>query len=267
MVKELQTKRFKLARGDVIRLGKVDIQVSELRDSYIEPDSLVEDLPNMPVEDSHACRICLVEEATADNPLIAPCNCSGTIGIIHITCLQQWLSSKLAIREMNNSISYSWKTLECELCKFKYPNAIAVCGKVHELLNIRKPEGNYLGLELIPKENNKHVLYLIGMNNKKNVRLGRATEADVRVTDISISREHATIKKSRGGLYIEDNGSKFGTLIHIKESVIVTENLAVQCGRTIVSFSLRRQIGCGDCIRSCFCVDHSDRKDIIKNEM
>jgi E3 ubiquitin-protein ligase DOA10 len=46
------------------------------------------------------CRICLGEdEADTDNPLITPCKCSGTMSLIHIKCLIEWLNQKRETRE------------------------------------------------------------------------------------------------------------------------------------------------------------------------
>jgi len=50
------------------------------------------------------CRICY----TADNkePLLQPCNCSGTMGVMHKTCLEKWLAQC----NKNN----------CEICHFEF---------------------------------------------------------------------------------------------------------------------------------------------------
>jgi pSer/pThr/pTyr-binding forkhead associated (FHA) protein len=47
------------------------------------------------------------------------------------------------------------------------------------------------------------------------IKVGRSVDSDVRVTDdISVSRSHAFIKKGpNGDYYLEDNKSKFGTLM------------------------------------------------------
>lgn len=46
------------------------------------------------------------------------------------------------------------------------------------------------------------------------IKVGRGHESSVRITDISVSRCHALIKKSnRGDFILEDNSSKFGTLV------------------------------------------------------
>lgn len=41
------------------------------------------------------CRICLGEEEdAAKNPLFRPCACAGSMGLIHLECLKEWLQSK-----------------------------------------------------------------------------------------------------------------------------------------------------------------------------
>ena len=40
------------------------------------------------------CRICLGEDNEVDNPLFAPCKCSGSMRYIHHLCLKQWFAGK-----------------------------------------------------------------------------------------------------------------------------------------------------------------------------
>ncbi|KAL1236888.1 E3 ubiquitin-protein ligase [Trichinella spiralis] len=51
------------------------------------------------------CRICHCE-AAPDQPLIAPCYCSGTLKYVHQKCLQQWIKSS--------------QTKACEVCRFSF---------------------------------------------------------------------------------------------------------------------------------------------------
>ena len=44
------------------------------------------------------CRICLCEAET-DNPLICPCKCAGSMGLIHKNCLKEWLNGKRHVYE------------------------------------------------------------------------------------------------------------------------------------------------------------------------
>lgn len=71
--------------------------------------------------------------------------------------------------------------------------------------------------------------------------MGRGHESEVRVNDISVSRCHAIIKYQPDGIYIEDNRSKFGTLVLLKEEFKLQQEhtAAVQIGRTVVSFTVR----------------------------
>ena len=58
---------------------------------------------------------------------------------------------------------------------------------------------------------------MINMADQDEINLGRGHDIDVRVTDISVSRCHAVIAKSKKGFfYIKDNNSKFGTLLLVR---------------------------------------------------
>jgi len=46
-------------------------------------------------------------------------------------------------------------------------------------------------------------------------RVGRSVETDMKIADISVSRTHSFFKIKDGKLLVEDNGSKFGTLVKI----------------------------------------------------
>ena len=56
------------------------------------------------------------------------------------------------------------------------------------------------------------------MDNTDFIRVGRGHDAHVRVTDISVSRLHSMIRKSpNGDFFLEDNNSKFGTLVQLRK--------------------------------------------------
>jgi len=58
---------------------------------------------------------------------------------------------------------------------------------------------------------------------KNEFKLGRGHESEVRINDISVSRCHAIIKCRKDGFYIEDNLSKFGTIVLLKEKMRLAE--------------------------------------------
>jgi E3 ubiquitin-protein ligase DOA10 len=73
--------------------------------------------------DDVVCRICLGTEEEG-NPgedgqpdrLICPCKCAGSMGVIHISCLKEWVNSKRLVYKGRKVQSFFWKSLECELC-------------------------------------------------------------------------------------------------------------------------------------------------------
>jgi pSer/pThr/pTyr-binding forkhead associated (FHA) protein len=74
--------------------------------------------------------------------------------------------------------------------------------------------------------------------------MGRGHESDLRINDISVSRCHALIKFKDGKFLLEDNVSKFGTLVLIKKRVSLLPgfNKAVQIGRTVINFSVKNMV-------------------------
>jgi E3 ubiquitin-protein ligase DOA10 len=53
------------------------------------------------------CRICLSEdEVENNNPLISPCKCSGSMSMIHVKCINEWLNSKRETRVSATTSSY-----------------------------------------------------------------------------------------------------------------------------------------------------------------
>lgn len=71
------------------------------------------------------------------------------------------------------------------------------------------------------------MVHLIMADQEMNTfKLGRGHESDVRVSDISVSRCHAILKydPADNGYYLEDNLSKFGTLVLAKSPIELDVN-------------------------------------------
>ena len=56
-------------------------------------------------ENERVCRICRCEDFP-DQPLSQPCRCSGSVGLLHQTCLELWLAQSARTH--------------CELCSYQY---------------------------------------------------------------------------------------------------------------------------------------------------
>jgi len=53
------------------------------------------------------------------------------------------------------------------------------------------------------------------------MKLGRGHDSEVRINDISVSRCHASISLTDQGYVLEDNKSKFGTLVLARGPIII----------------------------------------------
>lgn len=91
-------------------------------------------------------------------------------------------------------------------------------------------------LESISSSTAKSV-YVIDLNSENEVfRIGRGHDTDIRVSDISVSRLHASIiKTDQNELVIKDNNSKFGTLVCLQHPLLLSEFdiIHLQAGRTL----------------------------------
>lgn len=238
-----------LKQGDVVKLGRIIYRVKELSygqcDSSSDQTQESEDECEIPNElETTTCRVCFGESEGFENPLISPCNCLGSVKFIHLRCLQRWLYSRVSLRSGANTVAYHWKTMQCEICKLNYPFSLGVSGKERELFQVEKTEMPRMVIEGIDdgKGGNKGI-FVVTFSNSSTVKLGRGHECEVRISDISVSRCHATIHFNDGNFRIEDNNSKFGTLIQIAEPIPLLANsaIALQAGRSVLALSLKAE--------------------------
>jgi hypothetical protein len=87
-----------------------------------------------------------------DYIFVNPCKCKGTSKFVHISCLKQWITSKVNIKESGSAVFYKMKKLECEVCKEPLPRSININRKVFDIVDIRKPEGPYMILSFRSKD-------------------------------------------------------------------------------------------------------------------
>jgi pSer/pThr/pTyr-binding forkhead associated (FHA) protein len=75
------------------------------------------------------------------------------------------------------------------------------------------------------------------------IKIGRGHECEIRITDISVSRNHARIDKIGDDYYVFDNKSKFGTLVKEEKLVLEVSRIkqGVQIGRTVITFEKSRK--------------------------
>ena len=270
---ENKMSKYKINQGDIIRIGRITtrikniyfsgasnninigntsnlIEVQEQSKNKLSTNAVTES-NNSNIKKSlkknnskgnnkinKICRICYMEEDDESNPLVQPCICSGSMKYIHLNCLKHWINTRSFDKIESNELCsiYIIKPVECELCKTKFPDFIRHNGKLFSLLDFQYEYKNYLTLESLTLDKNKNkFLYVICLENNKKIKLGRGHDSDILLSDISVSRIHCVISTENKNVYIEDNNSKFGTLILIQSpSIQMVENLPFyfQVGRT-----------------------------------
>ena len=191
------------------------------------------------------CRICYGEEEEKEDPLVQPCQCLGSLKFIHLKCLKHWINTRSCVKvdESECCTVFLFKETECEICKAKLPDLIKHNEKLYSLLEFTEEFKNYLILETLTldDENNKF-LYIISLDKKNELKIGRGISNDILLSDVSVSRIHCFLSIEGKNVYLRDNNSKFGTLILVQSPTInMTENLplCLQVGRTFFHFNIR----------------------------
>jgi len=253
-----------LQEGDSIKLGRFKLRVRQLvpdapnsqpQEALCTVSPSAPRLCSSPTDeqaDTMPCRICLLEGHTADDPLIRPCECRGTIEYVHLACLRHWIRGRLDLSE-SSAGSYFYKPLACELCKTQYATHLARPFHPEEdppapldatmpIVELPKTQPPFIVLERDSNRPEFKGVHVISLAEKKMLKLGRGHESDVRFADVSISRWHATVyfdqDKGKGTFVLTDHESKFGTLVAMRAPVPLDQGMTVsfQAGRTVLKF-------------------------------
>ena len=197
-----------------------------------------------------ACRICYGENNTDENPLIVPCTCKGSMKYIHYDCLKNWLNAKIEEElsddstEKNNMecISYNKNSICCELCKTKYPDYLIHNNIYYNILFYKPNYKEFIIFESmkVGKDKTKHY-HVVTFDDRDFINIGRANECELSIAELSVSRFHCMIHKENGNIFLEDNTSKFGTLVLIQNKNMIMNEftpLRLQVNKTFIKFKL-----------------------------
>jgi hypothetical protein len=114
---------------------------------------------------------------------------------------------------------------------------------------------NYITLEtVINEKSTTKTIFIVGFDSKKEIKIGRSHDSDIRITDISVSRYHAYIRFKGDHITIDDNASKFGSgvlLQHPKIPVLKNTSLPIQIGRSLITFYIKKRWSICDCLNPC----------------
>ena len=210
---------------------------------------------NENIKSTKQCRICYGEDSTDENPLIYPCICKNTTKYIHYECLKKWLNSKIEEDMSMDSetteievISYNRKDISCEICKENLPDYIKYKNRTYNISFYKPKYKEYIVLESMRADKHKaKFIHLISLDNKDSVHIGRANECELSIAELSVSRFHCILHKDDGEIYLEDNTSKFGTLVLVQNNNIIINNamaLNLQINKTFIKIKIPRVEGC-----------------------
>lgn len=134
-------KEIIIEQGTVFKLGRIPLRVKNLR--LDSSESLCGTLQEEGVssegarltarhgsaecssDNAEPCRICYMSANSKDDPLLSICSCTGSMKSVHYRCLKVWLETKVTKKQLGNVTSYYVTTLECEICKTRYPGTFA----------------------------------------------------------------------------------------------------------------------------------------------
>ena len=280
-----RSNNYQLNEGDIIKLGKISFLVRSIKftkdennhlhcsKNVIDPNK--ENKKNLSSknffsqnffnekskslkekEKNKTCRICYCEEETMENPLIHPCNCSGSLKYIHLNCLRHWLKNSVynLVQSNENFCVYNYKQPHCELCKTKFSDYIMNKGNLYEILDLNSNINfkNYLILEslILDKHDNKY-LFIVSLDKQK-INIGRGHESDLFLSDLSVTKRHCslTIDHKSKKVFLHDENSKCGTLVLIQSNYITLAlemKLNIQIGNTHFEILNKKNFSLFDC--------------------
>lgn len=250
-LKSCETKGFRIATGDIIKLGKVSMKILETHECYKPKQDDINECEGSNMGEI-CCRICFRTHSNSIDPLLSLCDCSGTLALTHYFCLQKWAMSKCIKKLNSHSLTYCWKNSDCEICKKPIPLKFKYEDNDYSLIDIPRPQGLYMILEDSRKDKFKHLVHVL-TPNLTPLSLGRSSECDLKVNDISVSRSHATIETFSNKFYIRDNFSKFGTLVIVTKPLAlrVNEPVSLQIGKTVLNITMKKKNNVFQCLKCC----------------
>jgi hypothetical protein len=126
-----------------------------------------------------------------------------------------------------------------------FPEKIRIKGTIFSIIDFEKPDKDYIILDGLIKETpEEKSIFIVHFKNKKEIKIGRATDANIRLSDISVSRAHAIISQYNNSFYLHDTNSKFGTLISAgnKFCILYNKPFSVQKGNILFEFLMKKTL-------------------------
>ena len=259
---------YKPHPNDIIRFGRVQFIIRSMKDkstlSNNNSNEFIDDnenyksifLPNDNTDikpsnnnKSIICDLCDKKEIDSTNNPIIICPCKKC-PLLHLNCFKNEYIKKEKIFNYNEKeyMSGNLKIINfinflCPICNEPYNPIIKKGNNFYNILPYSFDKNIYhIVLESINfvKDGIFCVMIIIFTfpNKKEEYFLGRGHEATFKISDISISRVHAKFYLKDDNIIIDDLGSKFGTLLLVRNAIDVSEiiekKMKIQIGRSVI---------------------------------
>jgi len=107
---------------------------------------------------------------------------------------------------------------------------------------------------------------IVKFNDQDQITIGRTYYNTIRIKDISVSRNHCTLTKKEGRVFIEDKGSKFGTLLYLSKPAVLSnfsETLSLSSGKTVFYCSLSKSWNLFANLCSTWCCKYKNEEEFV----
>eukprot|EP00826_Nyctotherus_ovalis_P063556 TRINITY_DN9323_c0_g2_i3.p2 TRINITY_DN9323_c0_g2~~TRINITY_DN9323_c0_g2_i3.p2 ORF type:complete len:278 (+),score=99.22 TRINITY_DN9323_c0_g2_i3:818-1651(+) len=175
------------------------------------------------------------------------------MGNIHLNCLRKWVEQKVSIKAKKHVTTVEWKSLSCELCKAPYPFAVCFDGMICEVIKVPCPKKPFAVFEKAAEYGkNSGTIYIVSFDKKQRITIGRNSDAEWQLINISISRAHAILTYNSSELFLEDINSKYGSFKQVSSPIVLQLNnkLAFQIVSTLCLFRVEKKPSLFSCFGS-----------------
>ncbi|RHY32268.1 hypothetical protein DYB32_002914 [Aphanomyces invadans] len=200
----------------------------------------------------NVCYVCY-DESEDDNPLVAPCKCSGDTKYIHVNCLKRWHTN--GDKNEICAVLDESDARTCSICKAAYPARIKIpsTNNYVSLLPDRLDAPSIM-LQVVTKHTsstlNTSTRYqlsyktLLNTETARPLMIGRSSQCDLVLKYRTVSTIHAELHYHKGEWFVKDAGSSNGTLRYIYRPLTLPGNqmLHVKFGRTVLSIKPTKKL-------------------------
>lgn len=186
------------------------------------------------------CRICLETSESEENPFTSPCECSGSMGYIHLSCLYDWVNSKFSIEQKEFYKSIKWQTIRCESCQATIPESFAFKAGIFSQFSRVLPQGRYVAFEALQPENsNKHKMMLIDCENIEKFYYKKNGEFNV-----NSSKDSHSFLLSESSLFISNytKSKSCSVLVRKYLNIGIKHRCQITNGSTIFTLSVKKSL-------------------------